>query len=461
MGIYLNTDQIEKSPEIQSWLNQFASSNIPIAKDILRHICFIPRDEYSTFLLNKLAEYSQLPHTAIYSVRKFDHMPSCLWEETGVTISRPASALGSEDFITSIIAVANKKWNNCFLDSPDLLTLREKRIRNILLVDDAIGSGKRISSFIKLMTNNKTFMSWWNGGFITIHILSFACTYQAKELIIKNTPGSNHGKRKKRVGEKIKFSSEIIYDSYNLHHRWGSNCDSILELCKSIKKIGFPLGYGNTMSNLVFFHSVPNNIPGILFHKTKKWNPLFENRSFPLWLKKLLENPKCLGIKTRTVSRLKISDSSYEILASIKKGVRTCAALARRIDSNEQNIKQIVNQAITLGLVSPSMRITKAGQDYLLKKEKGQEKKQYNYAMYIPFSWCVGQKYIQPSSQGTLKVSGQTDSADLCSVDGEGGISSLERTDAIAISSPIMGITQPHRGLGSVIPITAPEGLKE
>ena len=328
-------------------------------------------------------------------------------------------------------------------------------------MDDAIGSGKRISSFIKLMTNNKTFMSWWNGGFITIHILSFACTYQAKELIIKNTPGSNHGKRKKRVGEKIKFSSEIIYDSYNLHHRWGSNCDSILELCKSIKKIGFPLGYGNTMSNLVFFHSVPNNIPGILFHKTKKWNPLFENRSFPLWLKKLLENPKCLGIKTRTVSRLKISDSSYEILASIKKGVRTCAALARRIDSNEQNIKQIVNQAITLGLVSPSMRITKAGQDYLLKKEKGQEKKQYNYAMYIPFSWCVGQKYIQPSSQGTLKVSGQTDSADLCSVDGEGGISSLERTDAIAISSPIMGITQPHRGLGSVIPITAPEGLKE
>ena len=461
MGIYLNTDQIEKSPEIQSWLNQFASSNIPIAKDILRHICFIPRDEYSTFLLNKLAEYSQLPHTAIYSVRKFDHMPSCLWEETGVTISRPASALGSEDFITSIIAIANKKWNNCFLDSPDLLTLREKRIRNILLVDDAIGSGKRISSFIKLMTNNKTFMSWWSGGFITIHIISFACTYQAKKFIIKNIAGSNHGKRKKCLDEKIKFSSAIIYDSYNLHHRWGSSCNSILKLCKSIKGICFPLGYGNTMSNLVFFHSVPNNIPGILFCKTKKWNPFFENRAFPSWLEDILNNTNCPETKTKTDNCVKTFDSLFEILIFVKKGVRTYAALARRIDSNEQFIKQMINQAKILGLVSSSMRITKAGRDYLLKKQKGEEKKQYNYAIYIPFSWCAGQKYIQPSSQGTLKVYGQTDSTDQCSVDGEGEISSLEKTDAIAISSPIMGITQPHRGLGSVIPIMAPKGLKE
>ncbi len=189
MGKRLSLESIEMSQEIQAWLTQFSVDDILTAKTLLSRLEFISIKEYSEWLMKELSLYSGLRQVAIYSVRKFEGGKQCLWQEDGKTQPRPASTQGSEDFVSSIISTVNRQHNNCFLDNPSLPDLRENRVRSIILVDDSIGSGKRISNFIRMMTNSNTFMSWWSFGYIKFHIVSYARTIQSEKYIQTHLAG--------------------------------------------------------------------------------------------------------------------------------------------------------------------------------------------------------------------------------------------------------------------------------
>jgi len=332
------------------------------------------------------------------------------------------------------------------------------------LVDDSIGSGKRVGDFIQLMTNSKTFLSWWSGGFITLHVLSYARTRQSERVILERTPGSDHGARKIRLSSKLKFDNDLVYDVYNIHTRWGNSCQSILSLCSSIKNIAKDRrkGFGDVMGNIVFYHSVPNNIPGLLFSKNNGWNPLFPNRSLPDWTIDLLEKKTNSSESSEAgFEQLQVSNSMGSLLKLIRAGLRTRASLSRRLDCDERITQELVDQAIQLGLISNNIRLLKAGEDYLLKEQRENPARKPDYTMYIPQSWCAGQGTVQPSDHDASKARVQTDSIDLELMDGDDGESSLERTDAIATSSPMRDVPQyPSWARERHIP-HGPTGLKE
>ena len=394
MGKHLTSQQIDNSQEIQSWLKQFSDSDYNTVIEILKHLLFVSRDEFADYLIKQLFSYSQQINIAIYSVRKFEDIEElegikCLWDDEGKTLLRPAHALGSEDFIASIIANANRQYGNCFLDNPDLLTLKKKKVHDIILIDDSIGSGNRITDFINRMTAHKSFMSWWSGGFIKFHIISYSCTYQAQNFIIRKIHGSNHGIRKYPIANKLLFKNKIIFDAYNMHYRWGKKCDSILNLCSSTKKIKtrFRKGVGDIMSNIVFYHSVPNNIPGILFYRSRKWEPLFLGRSLPKWMIELLDNNTQSEQNETSINR----DELFEILKLIKRGIRTPVTLSRKIDKNVEHIQKLLDYAIEQDLILITNRITQAGDDYIKSsKEMNVKNRKYNYSLYVPKSWCAG-----------------------------------------------------------------------
>ena len=218
----LTIEKIDNSSEIKDWISQFSFSDASVAKSLLCRLEFVSRDNYSRWLLEILKNYTNKGSCAIYAVRKFDKKIKCLWDNNGCVQPRPPQTQGSEDLVASVISNSNRQNNNFFIDHPSLDVLRENKVRHILLIDDSIGSGQRVSNFIQLMTSNKTFLSWWNGGFLTIHIISYARTCQSEQFIKKETPGSDHGKRKYRLSHKLIFDSTIVYDAFDLHNRWGN-----------------------------------------------------------------------------------------------------------------------------------------------------------------------------------------------------------------------------------------------
>lgn len=406
LGKRLIFENVERSQEVQAWLNQFSANDVSTAKSLLCRLQFISRDEYSNWLLSKLTKYSNFESTAVYAVRKFRNNTQCLWQRNGKTLQRPAQTQGSEDLVSSVISNANRQHNDCFLDHPSLNELRIKRVRHVILVDDSIGSGKRVADFIQLMTNSKTFMSWWSGGYITIHVLSYARTRQSEHLILERTPGSNHGERKIRLAHKLKFDSDIVYDAYNIRTRWGNSSSAILSLCSSTKKItkSGRKGFGNVMGNIIFYHSIPNNIPGLLHMKSNGWNPLFPNRSLPDWTIRLLDEVSVSVPPASSFEQPQVSDDMSALLKQIKTGLRTRASLSRRLDCDSQITQGLIDQAIRLGFISIHLRILKAGQNYLYEKNKNEHVTKPNYNLYIPQSWCAGQRAVQPSAPDAFEA---------------------------------------------------------
>lgn len=455
----LTLSMIDFSPEISLWLLQLKIEQRITAKSLLSRLQFISRDDYSSWLIEKLKTFSAADAMAIYAIRKFQSNCKSLWKEDGSVQPRPATTQGSEDLVASIISNANKECGHIFFDHPSIEEIRNKKVRNIVLIDDSIGSGKRVCDYLALMFSNKTFLSWWSGGYIKIHILSYARTSQAERKIMCSIPGSKHGIRLHSPSSKIFFTSNIVFNSEDLSCRWGHNASSILSLCDSVKaiKLDRRRGFGDVMGCIIFYHSVPNNIPGMIYSKSPKWAPLFPDRALPSWVISLLEagdRPTASEIKTKNQDT-----DILNFLLCLKSGLRKITSIARRMDSDISMTKEIFSQCRLLGFVTSTLRLTPPGEKFLKNKNKNGDGN-FNQEIYIPDSWCVDQRTIQPSRLIAEKPLVKTDSTDF-SVDGDGGMPSLERTDAKATSSPMRGVTKaPFVASESSLP-SWPHGLKE
>lgn len=316
------------------------------------------------------------------------------------------------------------------------------------------------------MTNHPTFNSWWSAGFVKIHVLSFARTTQSRNNIYDKVPGSDHGKRKFRLSKKLLFDSDFPYAINNIQRRWGLNADDISGLCDRAEQIPKDRrrGYGGVMSNIIFYHSVPNNIPGVLFCKRKNWDPLFPKRGLPNWCEEMLEKYGSKKQEEQVLNKkfqLQISREAVDLLYSIKKGIRTKTALARRIERDCIFVFDELQKLIQMHLVTDSIRLTKTGNDYLKRNKGDIRNKRLDYSLYIPKSWCAGQVDIQPSVNEVHKPHEQTDSAQIHDADGDSGELSLERTDAMATLSPSSVITQVSSLPRKSDDADGPEGLNE
>jgi RNA-directed DNA polymerase len=432
----LNLAAIENSTEIQAWLSQFTPENQAAAKCLLMKLSFVTRDDYSNWLKEALQSLPANEPCAVYAVRKAEKKVKkidYLWDVKGNVVNRPGTTLGSEDLVYSLVSNVVRSNEKRFFDHPSLGVLKKKKIHNIVLIDDSIGSGDRVSGFIKSMMAHKSFRSWWSFGFINIIVLSFARTIESKKAIIEKIPGSNHGKRKHPVSSKIRFVSEIVYSKIWLKGRWGPGYEAILNSCDSKAKIlKWPRGYGDVMGNIVFYHSVPNNIPGVLFECKNRWRPLFPGRSVPDWLTSLIDNQPSLS-----------KDDMLRLLSLIKSGVRRHSSLALRMDRDNEVLKEMLRNVIDSGLVLPNIRITEAGIRVLRQRTGRSDSRQkrlqkIDRALYIPKSWCADQVTIQPPDLGEETPWKQADPAEVfTSAGGEAGQVSMERSDARAVSPPL------------------------
>src|SRR5690606_11039675 len=173
----LSVEKIQRSERINEWLNQFQESDKTLAITMLTKLTFVSRDTYAQWLLEEISKNTiDNNKYAFYSIRKLDkdQLDTFIpyWDNDGCVIDRPGESQGSEDFIYSLISNVTRGRDNLY-DHASIQILKENRIKNLILIDDAIGSGKRVYSFINSMLDNKTLKSWWSLGLINFHIYSF------------------------------------------------------------------------------------------------------------------------------------------------------------------------------------------------------------------------------------------------------------------------------------------------
>lgn len=430
----LSLETILSSIDIQKWLNQFYEADKKIAIEILSKLKFISRDDYAEWLKEKLIELEIDHPLGFYAVRKFDNpKPEYLWTKDGNIVSRPGTSLGSEDLAISVIADLKKKSEDIYLDHPSIEELRSKNVHNIVLIDDSSGSGDRISTYIQLMFKNKTLMSWWSGGRVNLHIVTYSITEEAKKNILENIPGSGHQLRKYPKESKIFFHSHIALSSERCDFRWGKDFKNILEFCEKVKVIPkwARKGYGDVMSNIVFYHSVPNNLPGILWFDSPKWDALFPKRSFPTWVVSALEETDQTG------KNILNSPIFFEMIGMIKKGVRRESSIAIRLELDIKITKKLLLYAKEIGLITEHYRMTDSGMKYWKRYDQEHEdSKCFDKSMYIPLKWSLDRFEVQPPTSKEEIFSRKADSSgNSLSEDGEVGQASLEKSDAKTTTS--------------------------
>lgn len=433
----LSVAAIEQSAEIREWLSQFNNEQQATAKTLLSHLKFVSRDEYSNWLRRSIERLPSKKEYALYSVRKLGSDPISYWDSSGKPVLRPATSQGSEDLVYSIISNLVRSSNGRLIDHPSLQDLKDRNVRNIVLVDDSIGSGDRVSSFVNAMLENPTFLSWWSFGWIKITVISYARPRGSESKILDNIRGSDHGCRKFRKSIKVDFVSEVVYEEKWLEERWGTNYKEVLELCRNQKKVmkWARLGYGDVLSNIIFYHSVPNNTPGILWFSNTKWQGLMADRALPGWLINLLNKDVCDEPLTQT-----ISNNLLSLLVMVKKGVRNSTSIAARLNVDHHYASKLIEHATDLGFLTLNLRLTKVGLDTLKKTQKHNGLPKWDYGLYIPSSWCAGQANIQPLT-GDSHLS--TDSVEAFTfTDGDVGEASLERSDAKAAEPPFSVMPQ-------------------
>ncbi len=437
----LTLEMIDNSPEIRQWLSQFPGNREPTAIDILLKLQFIRRDTYAEWLKQQLGALTDLP-CALYAVRKVDEKITSYWDAEGNPLVRPTESQGSEELVHSVIGNLKKAGNESLLDHPSITRLRESRVRNIVLIDDSIGSGQRVSDFIDLLMKSKTILSWWSYGLININVVSFIRTHKAEDRIRRYLPGSDHHQRVHRKSRKLHFIGYYQFDDEEFDLRWGANSTQILNLCDSVEAIPSwaQRGYGRVMSNQVFYHSVPDNTPGILWNRENGWFPLMPNRSFPSWLEDLLTGQ--MATQNR-VDSSPVNRSIFAILMAAQKGIRAKRSISRAIGLDPKVTENLIRQAQSAGFLNQSNRLTMAGKNTILDNRGGSQIVEFDRSLYVPTKWCVGRGTFQPS--GSIEVTRQVQiesNTSLLVEDGDNGLLSLERTDARSAAPPLSVVTQ-------------------
>lgn len=430
----LTSKATKVSNEIRDWLNQFSEEERQIAVKLLLRIWFVPHETFRGCLENFLSNQNGDSTCALYAVRKFDkEKDRCLfsrWEHSGNYPTRPPTSLGSEDLVYSLIS-GYCKQDRRFLDHPSISELREKKVRKLILIDDSIGSGDRVCDFLKMMFSNKSLKSWFCANLFRIHIWSF-CRYKMTEhKIMSVVPGKKRGARAKE--KKVTFSGVFCFHDDNIDgihfeelenlepmkniriqdepdfdlateiegcectinrgvssnvqydQRWGTDYAAIVALCEAKKKITkmFRKGYGNCMSNIVFYHCVPNNVPGILCRKDNGWSPLWF-KILNSWMSELLDAPRL----SRDIDLKKLI--LKKILKLINWGVTRDVTLARKLSIDISLVNEYLHLAQDKGFLIEFDTLTQDGFRYINNFDANSEScNKYDYSLHIPKTWCI------------------------------------------------------------------------
>jgi hypothetical protein len=179
---------------------------------------------------------------------------------------------GSEGVVGNIIrAVIGNRPDRTIATSPRTLSaLRRTEPRTVILVDDYSGTGTRVSQYVDSWMRHPTIRSWYSYKLISFHIALVTASGYALETLRKH--------RRIEDTHYCEQAADFLTAMWSPEER-----QAIEQLCiKYSYSPKFELGFQSARGLLVLQHTVPNNLPAVLWQTSTKrisnWAPFFAGR---------------------------------------------------------------------------------------------------------------------------------------------------------------------------------------
>lgn len=275
--------RLSQIPVGLDWLAQFEDADKGIAKYMLDSLELVSSDLVRNTITAQIRQLSVSKPAALYAVTKRARGHPFFLDDGRAynDVHRPR---GSANLATTMIFELSREAPQLFLDHPPFKTLSQLSRFNLVLVDDACASGNRVAGMLRWLFENEKISSRLSSGHLDAHVIAYAVSDMAQEKATTALPGQGHPLRPRRSG-RIFFH----YERKIRYQAWAPGTPEMyLEQMRRVcigyaKRHKLPrkrrLGYGDTMSHIVFEHSAPNNLPAIVNCTSKTWRPLFDDRS--------------------------------------------------------------------------------------------------------------------------------------------------------------------------------------
>jgi hypothetical protein len=277
-----------------NWLNQFSSSDRPLAEKLLNAVHVVSHDEFANVMYMLIMGTFERKEGAVglypeKEVRKRLGVPHRLFKERSSPRNRPSRKkkrsafgeapavfarmrgdrieVGSEGVVASLIGQLARREPNRYTSVPSPGLIRKKRIRHFAVVTDFIGSGDRIDDYLNSAWLVRSVRSWHSSKLIRFTVFAYSGTREGVARI------KNHPSSPTVVTAREAPTIRTQFDR--------SDWSAIRSLCIKYNR-GLPsraLGYGDGEVLLSFKHGCPNNVPAIFHDDTDKWRPIFPNRT--------------------------------------------------------------------------------------------------------------------------------------------------------------------------------------
>jgi hypothetical protein len=262
---------IDESNIGQNWLKQFSLVDREIARQLLRSLRLVSHTRFETGIASVLTDLLVELHGE--NVALFHVTEAAPDEIDGAPPRRLAG--GSSDRVRSFNENFSRLHGPRVQAHPTVHSMRAQRIKNVVLIDDFIGTGRRISTYLRdgLSPTVKSWISWgWTKLWIVayagldsgVHAVAHRGYHLSEESVRLATPPQ----------KRAQFFSPLML----------AFCRARAERTRHRR---IAMGFGDGAVGMVFEHSCPNNAPVILWSDGPKYNAFFPNRGIPDELKSL------------------------------------------------------------------------------------------------------------------------------------------------------------------------------
>jgi hypothetical protein len=360
----------------RAWLGNFTEEEQAPARLLLDGLDLVGQDRLRTDLTREIERLATTLPTpiALVPVRELGLGQS--YFATSTRDAKPAllnagSFPGSEALIANIATGLRRGDANegPFVGAPSLRNMRDARCRTVLFVDDFSGSGDRILHFDRSFRRHPTIRSWLNLKWIQLHVVVFAAT----------------------EGARTRLAAHFREDRVHIHRMcptfatrpWTPSERATVEaLCSKYYlptvKAG-PYGYKGSRGLMAFLHSVPNNLPPLLWQRGRRrgpWRSFFRNQAVPSDLNSLFGDASPEQRADETLQRLRqrrLAEGEWRLAAGgeTTRILLVLAALARRPTRIDQimsltglafsEVKIVLAACRKWGLVGSTLRLTDDG----------------------------------------------------------------------------------------------------
>lgn len=397
---------IQGLPRVKDWLTQFDWPERYLAEHLVKKLRYVSFEELEKWIQSSVNDllvelehrYGTKETVAVFPVTKpFIHKFNKEKE-----IKPPSDSSGR---IAHALKNLERRLPRHTMElSPRVESMRDRKVRHIVFVDDYIGTGDRFLKFWKEEVPPSV-KAWCSLGWCKVWILVYAGHQNGLDRLAHRI----RPVLRERIRPGIEMQGSFISENKNLASLVKKHGES-LSLGRASE------GYGKLLSPIVFQHGCPNNAPGLLWCSSvrgkKRWRPLFPDRSVPddlyplfgkdwssestaeeLWM--VGHYQLALEFLTRQED-YRGEHKQLMLLAFLDRGKKLDMIRSVMVLS-ERELRALLDELIKYGLTNGEYRVTGFGKDVL--KRGGNEKvkitkKEGSYTNFYPASFLGFQREV-------------------------------------------------------------------